>query len=116
MTRAALLSILALSVSACAEAPQDIEATPVSPVIYRGLSCAEINNEAIRVNNQLADLTGKQTKAAGNDAAMTAVSLILFWPAAFFIGSAGDHGADIARLRGELQALSDTSKAKGCSA
>lgn len=105
-----------LIVAACAQAPQDIAPTPVSPVIYRGLNCSEINNEAIRINNQLVDLTGKQTKAAGTDAAMTAVSLVLFWPAAFFIGSAGDHGADIARLRGELMALSDASKAKGCTA
>ena len=109
-----LIAAASLALAACAQSPDSIEASAVSPMLYAGQSCAALNAEALRVNDRLGDLTGRQARAASNDAAMTAVSLVLFWPAAFFIGSSGDHANDIARVRGEAEAIAAAARQRGC--
>lgn len=109
-----LATAAALALSACAPSPDSIGASSVSPMLYQGQSCAALNSEAVRVHDRLGDLTGRQASAASSDAAMTAVSLALFWPAMFFIGSGGDHAADIARLRGEAEAIATAARQRGC--
>ena len=55
-----------------------------------------------------------QDKRADNDAAATAVSLILFLPAAFMIKGDGQSAADVARLKGEMQAIEQANTRKNC--
>lgn len=78
------------------------------------LSCNQLRDEAQRVSDRAATAAGEQTKARGRDAAMVGVSLLVFWPAAFFIG--GDRGSarDIAQLKGEMQAIQQANTAKHC--
>jgi len=105
----ALLSVL----SACATAPEKIQASYVPTNQYSGMSCQQLNRDAVRVNSELLVASGQQKQAASNDAAMTAVALVLFWPAAFFMS--GDTNApNIARLKGEATALSAAAKSRGC--
>lgn len=113
MKHIAITTAAALTLAACAQSPDRIEATDVSPALYAGQSCATLNTEAQRINSRLADLTGRQQRASSNDAALTAVSLILFWPAAFWIGNQ-DHAPEIARLRGEAQAVAAAAQQRGC--
>lgn len=108
----ALLASLIL-VSACAKSPDRIVASSVSPVLYQNMDCGTLNIEAHRINDRLNELTGRQRAAANQDATMTAVSLVLFWPAAFFIGN-DDHETEIARLRGEAEAVSYAALSKNC--
>ena len=103
-----------LALSACAPSPERIEASSVSPALYTGQTCAALVGESVRISRRLEELTGRQTQAANHDTAMTAVSLILFWPAAFFIGATGDHATEIARLRGEAEAVASAARARGC--
>jgi len=107
LTAAALLS-------ACASQPQDIAAAYVSPTGYSGMSCNALNIEAQRVNQRLAVATGQQSKAASNDAAMTAVTLVLFWPAVFFIDGDNATAAELSRLKGEAAAIQSAAVRKGC--
>lgn len=107
----ALLAAVALS--ACATAPEDIAPTYVSPAGYSNLSCQQLNAEAAQLNSRLAAATGQQAQKASNDAAMTAVSLILFWPAAFFI-KGDDQAPAIAQMRGEAEAIRAAAVRKGC--
>ena len=109
-----LATAAALTLAGCATSPDQITASSVSPTLYSGMTCAALNTEAMRVNDRLADLTERQARAANSDAVMTAVSLVLFWPAAFFIGSSGDHASDIARLRGEAEAIATAARQRGC--
>jgi hypothetical protein len=44
---------------------------------------------------------------------MTAVALILFWPAAFAIGG-NDQSPAIAQMRGEAEAIQSAAVARGC--
>ena len=103
----------ALTLSACAQSPDSIAPVYVSPVAYSGYSCAQLNAEAARINARLSTATGQQNQQSDNDAAMTAVALILFWPAAFWIGGNDQSGA-IAQLRGDAEAVNAAAIARNC--
>lgn len=45
---------------------------------------------------------------------MTTVSLVLFWPAAFFMKGDGADAAEVARLKGEMQAIERVNSVKKC--
>jgi hypothetical protein len=113
MPRTILAAVAALGLAACAPDPNTVAPAYISPTAYAGLSCAALNGEAQRINARVAQVAGQQAQAASNDAAMTAVTLILFWPAAFMLGS-GDQSAELARLRGEAEALRMAALQKGC--
>jgi hypothetical protein len=108
-----LIPMLAL-LSACASAPDQVAASYVSPTGYSGMSCNALNIEAHNVAQRLTVATGQQSKAASSDAALTAVSLILFWPAAFFISGDSATSAELARLKGETEAIRSAATRKGC--
>jgi starvation-inducible outer membrane lipoprotein len=102
-----------LALAGCATAPDQIAAAYVSPVAFSGQTCAQLNAQAQQLNARLATATGQQTQQASNDAALTAVALVLFWPAALFIGG-NDQGSAIAQMRGEAQAIQAAAVARGC--
>jgi len=110
-------TITALTVAAtmagCAASPESIAPAYVSPNAFASKSCGQLNASAAQINARLATATGQQAQQAGNDAAMTAVALILFWPAAFAIGG-NDQAPAIAQMRGEAQAIQSAAVARGC--
>ena len=105
----------AASIAGCASQPDQIAASYVSPTAYQGMSCGSLNAEAQRVNARLVQTTGQQQEAANNDAAVTAVALVLFWPAAFFIAGK-DSSAELARLKGEADGIQAAAIRAGCRA
>ena len=78
--------------SACAQQPESVSASYVSTSNYMQLTCAQLNEEARLLSARIAEVTGQQEKAANSDAALTAVTLVLFWPPVFFVGR-GDKAA-----------------------
>ena len=56
----------------------------------------------------------RQDDVAENDAVAMGVGMVLFWPALFFIES-DDHSAEVARLKGEVEAIEIASIQKDCS-
>lgn len=114
ITRTLTALAAAASLAACASNPGDVTATYVAPTTYQGMSCAQLNAEAQHISSRLAEASGNQQKAASNDAAKTAVAVILFWPAAFFVS--GDKGAatELGRVKGEANALRAEYARKGC--
>jgi hypothetical protein len=103
-----------LLLGACATSPTSIAPTYVSPVLYQNLSCDQLAQEAMRVSNAAAVATGQQTKQASSDAVAVGVSLVLFWPALFFVGGDKQNAAEIGRLKGEMQAIEQANIAKNC--
>ena len=98
----------------CATNPKDIAPAYVSPVLYENLSCDQLAAEAQRVSNAAAAASGQQQSQASRDAAMVGVSVILFWPALFFVGGDKGSAAELARLKGEMQAIEQANIAKRC--
>jgi hypothetical protein len=43
------------------------------------------------------------------------VSLVLFWPAIFFVGGDKGNAAEVGRLKGEMQAIEQANIARNCS-
>ena len=103
----------AASIAGCAAQPENVAPAYISPTVYSGMNCVTLNAEAHRINARLAQATSQQERAANNDAAVTAVALVLFWPAAFFIGNKGDEAA-LARLKGEAEAVHAAAVQRGC--
>lgn len=105
---------LAVLLAGCATPPKDIAPTYVSTGLYENLSCPQLRAEAESISARAAAAYGKQEQARGSDAAMTTVSLVLFWPAAFFLKGDGAAAADVARIKGEMQAIEQVNRIKNC--
>ena len=109
------LSISAqLGLASCAPSAEDVHPSYVSPLQYQGYSCRQIRSEMMVVARHVSEASGTQDHHAGNDAAATAVGVVLFWPALFFLASKDDRG-DLARLKGEYDALEQAAIQKDCS-
>ncbi|KQT57594.1 MULTISPECIES: hypothetical protein [unclassified Aureimonas] len=114
MKRLAFAAMTLLSLAGCAKRSENISAVYVSPMAYRGLSCEELAEEAQVISSRAIVATGAQDKQAGKDVAVTTVGVVLFWPALFFIDGNDEKAAEVARLKGEMQAIEDTSRRNNC--
>ena len=103
-----------LFLNACTSMPDKVDAAYIPSARYASATCTEIAEEMIAVGTRAAQLSAQLEKAAGTDAALVAVSIILFWPAAFFVGGDKQKEAELARLKGERDALVRAAKQKGC--
>ena len=103
-----------LGLAGCATAPEDIAPAYVSPVAYKGLSCNQIAAEMQRVSAAAQQASGVQQKNRTQDKWLTAATIVVFWPAAFFTHGDGANAAQLARLKGEMQALQQTANLKRC--
>jgi hypothetical protein len=83
-------------------------------VLYQNLSCQQLAGEAQRVSHGAMVAAGAQNKQADQDAAAMAVGLIIFWPAMFMARGDGAKAAELARLKGEMEAIQVASNTKGC--
>lgn len=108
-------SIIGLAVlSACAKNPDKIAPAYVSPLTYQSYTCEQLTAEAQRVSQRAAGAVGAQRKEAKNDAVATGVGVVLFWPALLFIGRGSGNEAEVARLKGEIEAIERASIEKNC--
>lgn len=106
---------LAATIGACASSSSDIRASYVSPLQYQGYTCQQISAEAARVSSRAAEVAGVQDAKRSNDQVATGVAIVVFWPAAFLVGGDGQAAAELARLKGEYEALEKISIEKNCS-
>lgn len=98
----------------CATPADNIAAAYVSPIGYQGLSCAQLGTEAQAISGRAAAAVGAQNKKATGDAVAMTVGLVVFWPALLFTQGDGAQAAEVARLKGEMQAIEDAARRKGC--
>lgn len=109
----ALLAAATL-VSACASKSEDIAPSYVSPAMYQSFSCKQLGDEALRVASRVSQVSGQQDVKASNDAGKMAVGLVLFWPALIFMDGDDATTAELARLKGEMDAIEEANTAKNC--
>jgi hypothetical protein len=112
-TCAPILLISCLFLSACASKSENIRASYVSPLQYSDYSCKQIKAEIGRVGRKMNEVAGVQDDIAGDDAVAMGVGLVLLWPALFFIESDDQH-VELARLKGEFDALEQVAIQKNC--
>ncbi len=109
------LLILSLAVVAgCATKAENVGASYVSPIRFQDFTCDQLGAEAERVSSRVQILTGVQNKKASRDAIVTGAAIVVFLPIAFFIKGDNVSTAELSRLKGEMDAIEQSSIAKKC--
>ncbi len=102
-----------LGLVACASKSDNISAAYVSPLQYQGYNCNQIRSELARISRRVNEVAGVQDSQASKDSVALGVGMVLFWPALFFmIGK--DKEEELARLKGEYEALEQAAIQKDC--
>ena len=118
MTKRFRIGVTALACAfllhACAKSSDSVTGSYVSPLQYGSYDCDQLAAEAGRLSARVAEVSGNQDDAAARDAVATTVGVVLFWPALFFL-AAGDNEAELARLKGEFDAVERAAIEKKCS-
>lgn len=106
--------LLSISCAGCAKKAHNITASYVSPLQYQSYNCNQVGEELLRINRKLIEVSGCQDSASTKDAVALSVGLVLFWPALFFM-IGGDKKEEVARLKGEYDAIEQVAIQKECS-
>jgi hypothetical protein len=107
-------ALAAVALAGCASKSSDITAAYVSPLQYESFSCAQLGEEAQRVSARASVAAGAQDSQSTKDAVATTAAVIIFWPAAFLVGGDKQNAAELARLKGEMEAIEQASIRKNC--
>ncbi|MDT3683471.1 MAG: hypothetical protein RO009_00310 [Pseudorhodoplanes sp.] len=114
--RTKLVSIAAIAAIAggCAKSADQVGATYVSPILYENYTCPQLAEEAQRVSVRVSEMTGVQNQKATNDAVAMTVGLVIVWPALFLLKGNDETTAELARLKGQMDAIEQASIKKRC--
>ncbi|MDO9278290.1 MAG: hypothetical protein Q7U05_06980 [Polaromonas sp.] len=107
-TKYTLAALLASMVIGCATRPESISASFVSHEKYMGQSCVELSLSLSDVRSQLTKFSSMQDTKANVDAATVFFVLI---PASKL---SGDHAGDVAKYKGEVEAVETALIKTGC--
>jgi len=114
MRKGICLSLCAIFLAGCIKPPEDIPASYVSPLQYQSFTCSQLSQEYLRISRKAVSATAAQREEAQGDKTAVAVTRLLFWPAIFWVGGT-DRSAEIAHLRGQVDALEQAAISKDCS-
>ena len=102
----ALTATLAVGfLGGCADRPSKISASYVSHEKYMDLSCSELTSKMSNARAELAKYSDMQNTKANTDAATVFLVLVPV------TSMTGDHAGDVARWKGEVEAI-DTAQQK----
>ena len=107
-------TFISANLAGCATKGSEVQAGYVPVSLYSNLTCEQIAQELYDVGLKAGELSGQLDTAAGKDAGLVAVGIILFWPALFFVGGDKSKEAQLAQLKGTRDALIKAGRAKGC--
>lgn len=113
-TKSRLWIVASLALCGCASSAAEIRPAYISPLQYQNLTCAQLAAEAERLSRRVSEVSGVQDSNRNTDAWVTAGAIVVFWPAAFFIKGDGPTAAELARLKGEFEAIERVAIEKSC--
>jgi hypothetical protein len=70
--------------------------------------------EAQSISTRAATLSGAQDSQRTKDGVATAAAIVIFWPAAFFVGGDKQTTAELSQMKGQMVAVEQASIAKKC--
>ena len=105
MLRSALIIAAAISATACANRPEFIRASHVSHEKFTHLECTQLATKMTDTRAELEKYSKMQDSKANGDA------FGVFLLGIPFSKLSGDHEGDVARLKGEVEAI-DTAQIK----
>jgi hypothetical protein len=98
----------------CASSSEDITPAYVSPVAFQSYTCQQLALEAQSISTRAATLSGAQDSQRTKDGWATTAAVVIFWPAAFFVGGDKQTAAELAQMKGQMVAVEQASIAKKC--
>lgn len=110
----AAATIAALVIPACATRPENVTASHVSSSRYAERTCKSLARELDEVRDALRAQSAKLNDKATQDTVVTGVGVILFWPVLFALGNNAGLEGDVARLKGEEQAIRRQMREQEC--
>ena len=99
------LTIAAMLLPGCATRPENVAASHVSSSRYADRTCKSLARELDEVQDTLRAQSAKLNDKATQDAVVTGVGVVLFWPVLFALGNNSGLEGDVGRLKGEEQAI-----------
>ena len=106
--------VLAAALADCASSAADITPNYISPVQYSSYNCQQLGLEAQSVSARAAALSGAQDSQRTKDALVTTTAVVVFWPAAFFVGGDKQTASELAQMKGQMVAIEQASISKKC--
>lgn len=106
--------IASISLAGCAQHSNKIEASYVSPNAFSGRSCSQLTNERNQIVHKVNQLSVDQNKSATNDAVLTGVALLVFWPAAIALAATKDNATAVSAAKGNYDAVTARMVSQGC--
>ena len=97
--------LAALTLVGCASKSTEIAPTYVSPMKYQSFTCQQLAAEATRVSAAATAAAGQQDSQVTKDAVATTVGVLIVWPALFLIQGDKQNVAQLAQLKGEMDAI-----------
>lgn len=108
-TKLAALGAAIVVMCGCAKSPESISPAYISDVPYRNWSCSQLGQEELRLNEALSVASAQQKKARTND---TVGVILIGLPVSSLSGD--NIAPEIARLKGELEAVNRAANLKNC--
>ena len=108
------IAIALVALGGCASSSENVTGSYISPLQYQSYSCQQLSEEAQRISSRVAQSSGVQDQKRTSDAVATTAAVIIFWPAAFLVSGNDQNTAELARLKGEFEALEKASIQKNC--
>mgnify|MGYP001025615413 CR=1 FL=1 len=112
--RLIVTAVAAMMLSACAQKADRVAATYTPSVLYENLTCQQLVREGWNVSNRAHTAAGKQNRHRTQDEVAITAGVLVFWPALFFTHGNNATTAELAQLKGEMQAIEAASQAKNC--
>lgn len=112
-----ILSIVAvIALSACSSAPKsnEVSAAYVPTAQYQNLTCEQLITEAEAVRRSVPALESAVDKHRSQQTGVEVVTWVLFWPAAFLLDKGEGTSSQLAKAKGELEAIGLAMKSKKC--
>lgn len=104
--RFAALAATAALLTGCAGSPTNIRSAYVSPALYHGFSCDQIDTEIMAVDGKASDLYHRISHRSHTDNLKMGVGLLVAWPALLFLsGGSGPDAVEYSQLKGQKDAL-----------
>ncbi len=106
--------IAATTLGACAQKAERVQATYTPTALYQNLTCEQLVREGWTISNRAHAAAGKQNRHRVEDEVAITAGVLVFWPALFFTHGSDATTAEVAQLKGEMQAIETASQAKNC--
>ena len=117
MQSAIVLTCLSLIVG-CSSAPKasEVSAAYVPTGFYANMSCEQLVSEAESVRRSVPALEDAVNKHRSNQTGVEVVTWVLFWPAAFMLDKGEATSSQLAKAKGEIEAIGLAMRSKKCGA